>query len=94
MRLVLADERLLLRPREQGAVHRMIDEGEARLLAAGFGDQLVAAVLEPFDQANPAPFLIAPESCRYVAGADSHLRRFRGHDADQCVAAGHELGAR
>jgi len=63
MGLILADERFLLRPREQGAVYRMIDEGEARLLATGFGDQLVAAVLEPFDQADPSPFLIRPEGC-------------------------------
>jgi hypothetical protein len=93
MGLVLADERFLLWPREQGAVHRMIDEGEARLLAAGFGDQLVAAVFEPFDQADPTSLRIGPESCGYVAGADRHLRRFRGYDADQRIAAGDEIGA-
>ena len=41
--LVLADERLLLRPGEQGAVDGMIDEGHGRFPAAGLDGQLIGA---------------------------------------------------
>ena len=94
VRLVLADERLLLRAREQGAVHGMIDEGEGRLLAAGLDDQPVGAVLQPLDQADPAAFRIRPEGARHIVGADRHFRRgLSAGNPHQRVAAGHERRA-
>ena len=95
MGCVLADERLLLRACEQGAVHGMIDEGEGRLLAAGHGDQPVGAVGQSLDQADPAAFRIRAEGGRHIISTDRHFRRgLRAGNPDQRVAAGHEIGSR
>ena len=64
-----------LRSGEQGSVDRMVLESERRMAVAGFGHELVIAILEPRNQANPRAFAIRLEDarCVFAVGGNQNL---------------------
>src|SRR5207249_5927857 len=92
--LVLAQERRLLRPREQRGVDGVIAQRQGGFTPATLGDEAIVAVLEPFNETDEAALRIGFERARDILAVKRHTRcAARAGDADKCAAAADKLGA-